>query len=168
MMLPIGKKRAALNKSAFTLLELLLVVIIIGILTALSIPLFKNSFTDLQLSNASYNLLHLMRYAQERSIVERIKYQLNFNPELNQYWLTNEPDPLKAGQYSRLAEKRGKTVFLPTGIKVEAENLLINFYPDGKIDAAFIYLSNQKEKYFTIKSRGPSGYLEIYDYKKEE
>ncbi len=155
------------GRAGFTLLELLFVVIIIGVLTALSAPVFKNSFTNLELSNSSYNLLHLMRYAQERSIVERIKYQLNFDSRLSRFWLTNEPDPLKPGQYSRLAGKIGRATVFPTGIKLETKNYLINFYPDGKIDQATIYLSSQNEKYFTIASQGQIGYVEIFDYKKE-
>lgn len=168
MMLLIGKNRQKLNnKSAFTLLELTIVIIIIGILSAFSIPIFRNSLTNLQLSNTARNLSCLMRYAQERSIVERINYQLNFDPQLSQFWLTKEQDPLTPSTYARLSGKMGRVTFLPQKVKVETEKYLVNFYPDGTIDKTIIYISDQKGHYFTITTQEQTGYVEFFDYKKE-
>lgn len=108
-----------------------------------------------------------MRYAQERSIVERINYQLNFDGQLTRFWLSKEPDPLKPGQYSRLSGKTDKIIVLPPKLKIETEKYLVNFYPDGRIDKTTIYLSDEKENYFTITTQEQSGYVELFDYKKE-
>lgn len=167
-MLPIGRKLPNLkNNSGFTLLELTIVVIIVAILGALSLPIFKNSLFNIQLSNTAHNLSHLMRYAQERSIVERINYQLNFDPQLISFWLTKEPNPLMGGAYSRLSGKIGKITILPQGIKIETEKYLVNFYPDGKIDKTLIYISDDKGRYFTITTQEQTGYVQFFDYKKE-
>lgn len=167
-MLPTGKKQLkANNRLGFTLIELTIVIIIVGVLSALTIPLFRNSFTSAQLSNCAYNLSHLMRYAQERSIVERVNYQLNFDPQLTQFWLTKEQNPLTPGNYIRLSGKPGKINRLPEKIKVETEKYIVNIYPDGKIDKTVIYLSDDKERYFTVTTQEQTGYVEFFDYKKE-
>jgi prepilin-type N-terminal cleavage/methylation domain-containing protein len=160
-------QKFSFHLAGFTLLELTIVVIILGILSALTIPLFRNSFSNLQLSNTAHNLASLMRYAQERSIVERINYQLNFNPQLSQFWLTQEQDPLTPGRYTRLSGKTGKINFLPREVKIETEKYIVNFYPDGKIDKTTIYLSDTKEHYFTITTQEQTGYTELFDYKRE-
>lgn len=164
---PLAKRCSNEGRAGFTLIELLLVIIIIGILSAVSIPIFKNSFSDLQLSDTSYNLARLMRYAQQRSIVERVNYRLNFDQQLTRFWLTRNSNPQSPEVYSRLSDKTGKVTLIPPKVKIETESYSVNFYPDGKIDKVTIYLSSPKEAYFTITTQEQTGYVELFDYKKE-
>lgn len=151
--------------AGFTFVELLIVVILLSVISALSIPNFRNTYYNFLLSDTSHNLTYLMRYAQASAIAERKNYRLNFDSEYSKYWLTKSAD--EEGDFVRISGKLGKAFDLNDSISVKAENANVNFYPDGKIDKTSIYLSNRNDKFYTITTQVQSGYVQEYDYKKE-
>ena len=72
-------KTRQLRISGFTLLELTLVVLLIAVLIGLSTPLFRRTFSSIQIRNISFNIAKTVNYAQEMAIVEKVSYKLNFN-----------------------------------------------------------------------------------------
>jgi len=151
--------------AGFTFVELLIVVILLSVVSALSIPNFRNTYYNFLLSDTSHNLTYLMRYAQASAIAERANFRLNFDSEYNKYWLTKSTE--EEGDFVRISGKFGKAFDLSDNIAVKADSMTINFYPDGKIDRTSIYLSNVNDKFYTITTEGQSGYVQEYDYKKE-
>lgn len=158
-------KRDCQNKSlrGFTFVELLVVVILLSVVSALSIPNFRNTYYNFLLSDTSHNLTYLMRYAQASAIAERINYRLNFDAQYRKYWLTRcreEED------FARISGKLGRVFEVGESIIINTDNTIINFHPDGKIDKTNIYLSNRNAKFYTITTEAQTGYVQELDYKK--
>lgn len=164
MILTTGRRQNLLkNKNGFTLVELLLVVIILGILSGIAIPSFRKTYLNLELSNTADTIAYLMRFAQARAVTQRTNYRLIFNSELNNCWLEKEisSDP---SQFEKVSSKFARSVVIPEDIKVESELKIINFYPNGKIDEAKIYLKNQNDKTYTVCAKGQVGHVEVSDF----
>ncbi|MBU4333896.1 MAG: prepilin-type N-terminal cleavage/methylation domain-containing protein, partial [Candidatus Omnitrophica bacterium] len=49
------------KKSAFTLIEIILVVLLLSVIAGLTIPNFRNSFRKVKLQNSANNIAYLMR-----------------------------------------------------------------------------------------------------------
>ncbi len=124
--------RARYN-TAFTFLEILIVISVIGVLAALSLPKFKNTFYDLQLNNFALEMQTFMNYLHERAIVEGKVIYLVMDKE--------EKDVV-----ARLGDSQArlKTYPVPFDIVLETDKPKILFYPDGQIDKVTITLSNFK------------------------
>lgn len=153
------------SPAGFTLVELLLVVLIMGILVGISTPLFKNTYYDFQLTDTAQRISGLVRFAQASAIVERAKFRINFNSEKTKYWLEKESDPAKPNEFLRISGKFGRANSVPQDIKIEYENDTITFYPDGSADEAVIYFRNKNNKFYTCLIEGQTGYVRLLDYK---
>lgn len=159
----IGRNLIRRNNKAFTFVELLVVVILLSVVSALAIPNFRNTYYNFLLTETSHNLTYLMRYAQASAIAERVNYRLNFDTQYQKYWLTKKSEK---DSFARIQGKFGRVFDLNKSISIEAKVTVINFYPDGKIDKASMYLSNKNEKFYTITTEAQAGYVQEYDYKK--
>ena len=80
------KNTAAMRPRGFTLVEILLVVMLIGLAAGLAVPNFSGSFSSLQLRETAENLGYLMRYAQSRAIIRRQPCRLEFNIDNTKPW----------------------------------------------------------------------------------
>lgn len=167
MTLPTGRRLALLKlkqKNSFTLIELLLVVIILGILAGMGAPAFRKTYLNLELNNTANNLAFLMRYAQGRCVVERTIYRLNFDSERKRCWLTKQSIGA-AESFEKVSSKFSRSIIFPKEIKVESELEAVNFYPDGKIDSVNIYLKYKNDRTLIISTEGQIGYVEVLDFK---
>src|ERR1700685_1847037 len=81
----IGKMKA---NNAFTLIEMLLVVIIIGIILALAAPNFSKGYSRFQLNKTADDLLNCSRWAQAMAIGQGRIYALSFSNDRRSYNLT--------------------------------------------------------------------------------
>ena len=75
------------GRAAFTLLELLVVIIIIAAISMSIIPVYIASMNGIQMRNARNDLLAAIRYAQEMAVRESREYRIYFNIEENAYRL---------------------------------------------------------------------------------
>lgn len=154
--LQIGRR---LNRPAYTLIELVLLTVIILILVGISTPLFRRSFSHLQLEDASFNFARLVNFAQERAVIESLPYRLVLDLDHSRYFLT-KPDPEVKDKYIRLKERWGRTFSLPIGVKLKADKKEIIFYPDGHSDKASISFTG-KDKSLKINVKGNLGYVDM-------
>ncbi len=134
----------------FTFLELLIVITLLGILTALSIPQFKQSAENMQLSSTAQQLQSYINFLIQRSVVETVPIRMILDTEKNSYRAQKEQDTRYFQDFR-----------LPSGIKIAADKQDVFIYPDGTIDKVTITLTNKQNKSATLTTQGVFGGTKI-------
>ena len=163
------------HSRAFTLIEVLMVVLLLGVIAGLAVPNFSGTFSSFQLSETAKNIASLMRYAQDHAIARDKKIRVHFDFLSGEYWLEEKiasadvtQEELDAADiFERVTGKYGRTFVIPKEVTAESENPMICFYPDAKIDKARIYLHNKHGNYFTVSTREQANDVQILDFKVE-
>lgn len=139
---------------AFTLIELLITISIIGIISLISLPIYKTLIPNIDLNSTVRDVASDLRYAQQMAVTEQIIYSVIFDSNYNRYSIiknnTNEVIKTKnlpsTISINFLSEFSGNKVqFIATGAAIESGSI------------SFI---NTKAKILTIEIK-PSGYVKI-------
>lgn len=161
------------KSSAFTLIELTLVTVIILALIGLSVPLFRKTFSDLAAKDTAFNISKLINYAQERSIIDRKNYKITFNFTANRYQLFESKQSTDKFIYMKINNRFGRAFTLspgssfndPSGSQArqqgEEYKKDIIFYPDGHCDSLVIELLDKHGAGYKITSRGFGSLVDI-------
>ena len=93
--------RVAKGTQGFTVTELLLVLVLIGVLSAISMPALKGFAATRRLKASAYSLRSLLTFARDMAVTDRTTYLVVLNLDSGQYWLAssetfNPSDPLRS------------------------------------------------------------------------
>jgi len=113
------------GRSAFTLLELLVVIIILAAISMGIMPVYVSSMNGIRMRNARNDLISTIRYAQEMAVRESREYRILFNVEENSYRL----------EYLAGLNEREEKVFEPVGTLFGEAQKLPEFLALQRIDA---------------------------------
>ena len=126
---------------AFTMVELLLVLVLICVILGATAPSLRGFFSSRKTTNAAAQIMALIQYARTQAIADGCNYRLNFDTTQNQYWLTIQT----GGAYVTINTEYGIIYSLPEGttfdLKADPNCSItdhIDFYPDGSTSAAAI------------------------------
>ena len=182
------KKSKISNGAGFTLIELVIVATIIVVLVAVSSPRFRATFRNIELKDAAYNIGKLIKYGQQRAIIEEKKYKLLFDFEKGAYHLLLEDERVKEAEvtapiegeslpgeeveavpkWRKITGRFGGYFYLPEGITFKGEADKITFLPNGRCDKISLFIVNQKNKTYKIQTNGRAGYVKISEPEEEE
>lgn len=84
------------TEAAFTILELLVVMVIIGLMAVLALPALSRSLDTVRLDGAARGLAAAGRKARSEAMASRTPRWLVVDPAKERYWLSGAPDE-KAG-----------------------------------------------------------------------
>jgi len=146
----IGKMK--INK-AFTLIEIMLVVIVIGIILVLAAPNFSKGYSRFELNKTADDLLSVSRWAQAMAIGKAQIYAVSFSDDRHSYDLTqeeineeNNDAPSDQDNFKPVKGALGRMHLIPQAIRLDSKDDQIKFYPDGTIDPATIQLASSDKK----------------------
>jgi prepilin-type N-terminal cleavage/methylation domain-containing protein len=153
------KSHRNFGEGGFTLVEILLVIIIIGIISALAAPNFSKGYSGFQLNQTTDDLLNISRWAQAMAIGQERTYALSFSPDRRSYGLVrakitegaddqNSFEPINGslGQMHTIPDAIRLLVTQPKDSQGTGDIDRIQFYPDGTIDPETIQLSSHDQK----------------------
>lgn len=156
-----GKLANPLTQKGFTLIELLLVIMIFGMILTAVVPVSVKSFRSLQLTSTAGRVVVVMRYAQNRAIIEKRIYKIDFNAQESCYSVSaagrENSENFKTIKNSLLSKKK-----LPDNLKIESlfikqedfmdkQGSSIYLYPDGSMDETeLVLVSSLNEKIVII------------------
>ena len=155
----LSKRAGVFKKQAFTLIELILVVLLLAIIAGLTIPNFVKTYSHFQLAKTADDLSYLMRYAQSRAISKNRVVQLVFSTEFSQYWLEQGDD--KGVGFERFRSRLGRTFPVPHEIDIKVENQTLKFYSDGSIEKERINVC-QEQKCVIVSTQEQRGYIRVF------
>ena len=150
-----------------TFIELILVVSILSILTAVSTPLFRHTFDNLQVRNLCRDISKLTKYVQERAIMEQTIHRIDFDVNNNEYWVSIAKDQLNPEKFIKLNNKFGRMRKFSPNIIFECDEPYAAFYPDGSADELTIYVSGTNSEVYTLTNKETTGYVKIFNYRKD-
>ena len=153
-------------KQGFTLLELLVVMVIIGFVSALVGPKLAGHGSNLNLATASKKISACLRYARSHAASEKRRYVATFDFNKNRLTIKipQEKSEAQSGDFSdENAESAPvfKPYDIPEGVKLEkaysrddeevdSDIFEILFFPSGGSSGGLVVLTNDREKKETI------------------
>lgn len=148
----------------FTVIEILLVVVLMGIVAGIVVPSYHGPYQALVLKNTTDSAVSLMRYAQAQATLKHVPYQFNCDPDKHYFWLSRAviDDQGEVSGVEAIADRMGRRVDVPHNVNLDCEHQEMVFLPDGTISKNKIKLSNNK-KTFTVSSYEQRGYVLVYD-----
>lgn len=149
------------RRSGFTFIELFIVIIIIGILFAISIPQFRKNFDNLELENFVKNIYYTASHLQSAAVSQTQIYYLKIDAETGQFQAMYKTQDK---ELKKITGPMGKVYKAPENTTVTVEPRDIEgsfFYPDGSCDPVTIVFKNKENRQISLLLKGANGGLQI-------
>lgn len=134
----------------FTLVELMVVIALIAILTAMILPEMRGTFEDAVLRATARKLVSAMNLAHSRAVSLQQVHRIVFDAGAGQFTVERAARGEEGRGYVALTDVPGgggqldKRINIDVRRNSEAERHIVAFYPDGTSDAAQIVLRDRE------------------------
>lgn len=141
-----GAGRGGRPAAGYTLVELLVVLAILGLITAIALPMFTGVLPGAELKSAARNLGADMRYARSRAIAGNREVTLSVDLVARRYAISGEarerslPEELTIDVLTARSELEGGDALRP-------RRASIRFFPDGSSTGGRVSLSRGGRTY---------------------
>ena len=161
-----------LKYSGFTLLELMIVMILMGLMTALVVPVTGTTIARMELKTATKKTASALRYCRNRAAMERITCTACIDFSDNILSIIKKKDSNKDPE-NKLEDKNVKKYRLPEGViikkidyngdEIDHGKFSFIFFPNGSCSGGTITLAGKKDRTFNIKVDSITGIVTIED-----
>jgi type II secretion system protein H len=134
----------------FSLLELMVVVILIAIMSALILPQMRGTFEGAILKTTGRKLIAAMNLAHSRAVTLQQLHRVVFDAKDGRFVVERNARDTEGSSYTALADVPGgageldKRLTIDVHKEGEAESSTISFYPNGTADTAEILLRDRE------------------------
>lgn len=168
-------------QGGFTLLELIVVLVILGLMTALAMPMFYSYYQEHEAQKTTEQLTRVFRFAQQEAIFQRKVRTVGIDFDSNTYFVKADPLP---GEYDFEIRRRHQTP-LPEGFEFDSLYFpdledetnsqigFFNFYPNGTADKIRLTIQRFDKRGFStnlyiIRVNDVTGQVRVRDRKTDE
>ncbi len=157
-----------LNKKGFTLIELMLVIMVVGVILFLAVPATRDALTTDKLKKASRQLIGLERKLRVEAVRDQLDYILNIDLPSCVFWVTaSDMTPEKQDEVKKNARHLPEGVTIADIVgennKKQAEGeIKIKFGKNNTCPPAVIHLAYEENK-MTLVINPFLGITGIYD-----
>ena len=157
-----------LTQKGFTLLELLVVIVLISLVSAITIPSIRTTLFSDQLKASARRLVGFINEVSQEAVSSQLEYQLNFDLNKNEIWVgsgTGEDEESQAGQKRFKVPEQVKiteVVSVSSGNNSEGA-VKLYFSKKGYVDKSAIHLRSDDGREMTIVLSPFMGATRIFD-----
>jgi len=154
-------------------MELMVVIVLLGILTSAIIPIYRGSLGSTQAEHCVRDLVALIRYAQERAVLDSTEYRLYIAAEEGRFWVARFEGYDAGGRlFAELPETDARVVTLPQDLTFgdleareerDSENDVRYgiFFASGACDRIAIELVHRDGRTYTVRTTGTVGQVQL-------
>mgnify|MGYP001275834510 CR=1 FL=1 len=157
------------NQSGFTLIELALVVVILGLLAGLSLPMLS-SLEPNRLNSTARRLAGTVKYLYNEAVMSGTEHRLIFDLAGNSYHAmqvepSGELQPLgnQGRRYQLPDNVRLESVFQPRRGEYRDGQMTTTLRPEGWLEETIIHLADANQHKLTLRLVPLTGLTEIYE-----
>jgi len=182
------------GRLGFTLIELMVVIVLIAIMTAVIIPEMRGTFEDALLRSASRDLVNVCGVAHSRAVSFGEPHRVRLDPRTGKYRLEHQPENAPAPGFVPARDVPGGEGKIDSRITVRlrqagegaptepttvasspgeddattpAGDPVITFYPDGTADAVEIQLQDREDFRLLLRINPVTARLRVVDRERE-
>ena len=157
-----------MNKQGFTLVEVLLVIVLIGVVLVLAVPSIRDNLIGDNLKKASRQFIGLERKLRGEAVRDQIDYILCLDLPNSAYWvLASDMTPEKQDEIKKRPQHLPSDVVILDVVgennkKQSADEAKIKFGKNNICSPAVIHLAHEEDR-MTIVINPFLGVIDIYD-----
>lgn len=164
-----------MKNKGFTLIELAMVIVVLGVMIALVIPTL-GEMTGANLKRSARHLTGTIRFLRDEAEAKKTVYRLRFDVPGGHYWAETLTETSgRTAEFKRLSSAistegglSGNTTFKDVKSGSHPDDPYVLFTPDGWVEKTFIHLRDGNGKDFTLIVRPLTGDTELREGEVEE
>jgi prepilin-type N-terminal cleavage/methylation domain-containing protein len=159
---------ARLNRQGYTLLELIVVIVLLGLIFGLTVPKFRQALLSDSLDATSLRMIGLVQNLREQAIRGQEPYTLHIDIRSNKVWSfpssASEEEQVKAGKraYTLPPDVQIQDIWSSTGGKLYDE-AVIRFSKKGYVEQSVIHLKSEDGREFSLELYPFLGSIKIHE-----
>ena len=175
MLCDLGSKDVKKNRYGFTLVELMVVIVVLGVVLSFVIPKL-GEIGEANLKRSARHLTGMIHYLRDDAQAAKNVYRLRFDVQGGHFWpevlvwTSDKTVEFKRYESAMASEQSlfGQTTFRDVSVASHHDDPYIQFTPDGWVERAAIHLRGGDNKDFTLWVHSLTGNTELVEGYEEE
>jgi type II secretion system protein H len=170
--LAIGDMRTR-GRAGFSLIELLVVIVLMAVLTAMIVPEMRGTFEDARLRSTGRKLASAMNLAHSRAVTLQQAHRLALDAQSGRFAVERMARETEGSGFIPVSDVPGgtgeldKRITLELSKDTEGDPNTVSFYPNGTAEAAQILLRDREGFVLALKVNGITARVTAQEAKRE-